>query len=143
MLHKGHKALLLKALRIAGKNGSVFIGLTADEFTQNKANVLSFQERKKAIEHFIAENNALHQVEIQPLYDAYGPSIEGDFDAIVVSPETQSTAHEINQRRKSLKKKQLQIIVVPFILADDKKPISSTRIRNKEIDGQGTVLRKE
>lgn len=142
-LHKGHKALLSKALQIAGPNGFVFIGLTSDTMAKKKGSIASFDHRKKSIERFIKESTFQSNLIIEPLFDLYGPSIEGEFDAIVVSSQTQATAQEINRRRKELQKKPLQIVVIPFILAEDKKPISSTRIRNKEIDEQGTMLNKE
>lgn len=142
-LHKGHRTLLRKAFEVAGKRGSVFIGLTSSTLAKKKGTHTSFEQRKKIIERFIEEITTQIPFTIQPLYDAYGPSIEGDFDAIVVSPETQETAEEINRRRTNLGKKPLQIIQIPFVLADDKKPISSTRIRNKEIDEHGTIQGKE
>jgi pantetheine-phosphate adenylyltransferase len=37
--------------------------------------------------------------------------------------------------------KPLDIITIDMVLADDGKPISSTRIREGEIDVAGTVLR--
>ena len=46
-LHKGHKLLINKAFEVAGKNGSVFIGLTTGKIVENKKNVNPFQERKK------------------------------------------------------------------------------------------------
>jgi len=140
VLHKGHRALLLKALRTAGENGYLFIGVTSDEFAQRKGDVVPYQKRKKSIEQFIREQRVSTQVSIQPLSDPYGPAIDGVFDAIVVSAETRSAAEQINQRRKQHGKEPLEIIVVPFVLADDNKPISSTRIRNREIDENGAVL---
>lgn len=142
-LHNGHKALLTKAFQVAGKNGSVLIGLTSDSLAKTKATLATFEQRKKILENFLVENNIKIPVTIQPLFDAYGPSIEEEFDAIVVSPETHSTAKEINNKRKNLGKPALQIIIVPFVLADDNKPISSTRIRNKEINENGTMRGRE
>ncbi len=142
-LHKGHKTLLRKAFEVAGSDGSIFIGLTSDILAKHKGTRTSFDQRKKTIEYFIKEINIEIPVTIQPLYDIYGPAIDGDFDAIVVSPETQQTAEKINQKRANLEKKPLQIILIPFVLADDKKPISSTRIRNREIDECGMVRVKE
>jgi pantetheine-phosphate adenylyltransferase len=142
-LHNGHKALLRKAFQIAGQNGSVLIGLTSDTMAKTKGTHAPFKQRKKTLENFIVESNTKIPVTIQPLFDAYGPSIDGNFDAIVVSPETHSTAEEINRKRKNLEKQPLRIIVVPFVLADDNKPISSTRIRNKEINENGTIQGRE
>jgi pantetheine-phosphate adenylyltransferase len=142
-LHKGHKALLKKAFQVAGANGSVFIGVTSERMTKKKGKITSFDKRKKSIVEFLSNGNLLSQTTIQPLSDKYGPSISGDFDAIVVSPETKPTAVEINQKRRQTGKKPLQIVVVPLVLAEDGRPISSTRIRNGEIDEDGTLLKKE
>lgn len=138
--HKGHKKLLRKAFQMAGEDGSVFIGVTSAAMAKNKGKIASFQQRKRAIELFLSEENVLKQALIQPLSDKFGPTIQGDFEAIIVSPETKPTAEEINQKRKQQRKKPLQIIIVPFVLAEDNQPISSTRIRKKEIDENGTVL---
>jgi pantetheine-phosphate adenylyltransferase len=142
-LHKGHKTLLRKAFQAAGPKGSVFIGITSASMTKKKKEIASFEKRKQSIEHFLTEENVIRQAIIQPLSNKFGPTLKGDFDAIVVSPETQPTAEEINRKRKSLGKKPLQIIVIPFVLSEDGKPISSSRIRRKEIDENGTVLKQE
>ena len=52
-----------------------------------------------------------------------------EFDAIVVSKETEPGAHEINKIRKKNKIPYLDIIVIDMVSADDGVPISSTRIR--------------
>ncbi len=138
--HKGHKFLIRKALEIAGEKGFVFIGITDGEIIKNKRNAASFEERKKAIEQFLAEVKSSRTVTIQPIYDKFGPSVEEDFDAIVVSPETIATAEEINKERKKLQKKPLKIVQISFVLADDNMPISSTRIRRREINENGRIL---
>ena len=138
--HKGHKLLVKTAIKIAGKQGLVFIGITTETMTKNKKNVDTFEKRKQMIKRYINKLNASNQVKIQPIKDKYGPSINGDFDVIIVSPETYKTAKEINQKRIEKGKKPLVIIQIPFVLADDVKPISSTRIKNKEIDENGHLL---
>jgi pantetheine-phosphate adenylyltransferase len=141
LLHKGHKVLLTKAVQTAGVNGSVFIGVMSDKKVNKKGAQSSFEKRKQAIIQFLMEKNALNKVTIQPLFDNYGPTLKGDFDVILVSPETKGVAEEINCKRRENGKKPLEIVVVPFVLADDGRPISSTRIRNREIDENGIVLR--
>ncbi len=140
-LHKGHKILIKKALEKAGEDGLVFIGITIGEMTKTKSDVKSFDERKQAIDQYLREEGLTEKVKILPIHDRFGPSIEGDFDAIVVSPETITTSREINKERKKRDKKPLKIIKVPFVLAEDGKPISSTRIRNGEIDENGKLIR--
>jgi pantetheine-phosphate adenylyltransferase len=139
--HKGHKALLKKAFQVAGVQGSVFIGVTSAAMVKKKGKLASFEKRKQLIEQFLTEENVLEQVTIQPLSNKFGPTLIGDFDAIVVSPETKPTAEEINKKRTQLRKKPLQIVVIPFVLSEDNQPISSSRIRRKEIDENGTMLK--
>ena len=142
-LHKGHKELLRKAFQIAGSQGFVFIGLTTSTLIKKKEPIASFEKRKFALEQFIEREHVLPQVSIQPLTNKYGPALLGDFDAIVVSPETESTAVEINQKRTALGKQLLQVFVIPFVLSEDGKPISSTRIRRNEIDENGRKIHRD
>ena len=76
----------------------------------------------------------------RPLSDDWGPSVlEDDFDVIVVSQETKINADKINLIRMEDGKKELDIIVVPMMYADDGSIISSSRIRNSEIDSSGNL----
>jgi pantetheine-phosphate adenylyltransferase len=108
---------------------------------KKKGEITSFEKRKQSIEQFLKEENVLEQATIQQISNKFGPTLEGNFEAIVVSPETKPTAEEINKKRKQLGKKPLQIVVIPFVLSEDNQPISSSRIRQKEIDENGTMLK--
>jgi pantetheine-phosphate adenylyltransferase len=141
--HKGHKELLRTAYQTAGSTGSVFIGITSSSMITKDGNTPSFERRKESIEKFLKQEKVLHQTIIRQLFNKYGPTIEGDFDVIIVSPETKPTAEEINTKRKQLGRKPLEIIVVPFVVSADGQPISSTRIRRNEIDENGNLLRGE
>ena len=139
-LHKGHKLLIDKAFEIAGKQGSVFIGISAGEIIKEKKDINSFEERKKAVEQYLYEKGFIERAVVKPITDKYGPSIEEEFDAIVISPETHKTAKEINEKRKQKRKKPLEIIQISFVLTEDGRPISSSRIRKHEIDEDGRLL---
>ena len=136
-LHKGHKTLIKKALQIAGENDSVFIGISTGKLLENKINVSSYDIRKKNLEIFLSKIKFLGEIIIQSISNEFGPTLKGDFDAIVVSPETINTAKKINIEREKIGKKPLKIIQIPFVLAEDGFPISSTRIREKKIDVNG------
>lgn len=142
-LHKGHKILLKKAFQIAGPNGSVFIGITSTVMAKKKGLTVSFKKRKETIEQFLSELNLLKQAHIQRLSNKYGSALEKEYDAIVVSPETKPTAEEINEKRKKHKKQPLQIFIIPLVLSEDSQPISSSRIRRREIDENGLLLDRE
>jgi len=138
--HKVHKALIKKAFELAGKEGFIFIGLTKGEIAKDKRNLKRFKERKEIIEQYIKELGFSSKCRLKPIHDKYGPTLNDDFDVIIVSPETKKTALEINEIRKKNNKKSIKIVEVQFVLAQDHKPISSTRIRNKEIDEEGNIL---
>ena len=135
--------LIVKAFDSAGKTGSVFIGITSGELNKSKKNIKSLEERIKNLKQYLSEEGFLNRAIIQPITDKYGPSIDREFDAIVISPETKMTAEDLNRQRAHKGKKPLKIIEIPFILADDGLPISSSRIRNKEIDSNGRILKKD
>lgn len=138
-LHKGHRFFLEKAFGL----GEVFIGLTSDQMARKtkKREVQIFEKRRKELENFI-ESNFKFSYKIGKIEDRFGPTLREDFDFIVVSPETKKTAFLINKEREIMNKKPIEIIEIEFILADDGKPISSTRILKGEIDKEGRVLSK-
>ena len=141
VLHDGHKKLFDKALEVASEKGILYIGLTRGEVIKIKKYVKSFEVRKKGIEEYFSKKKKTTIIKIISINTKYDQSlIYDDYDAIVVSPETIVTADEINVKRRNLGKKPLEVVQIPFVLAEDGKPISSTRIINKEIDIRGSVL---
>jgi pantetheine-phosphate adenylyltransferase len=134
--HNGHRKLLEEAFN---HGNNIVIGVTSDEFGGKKGNIDSCNKRMDSLNEFLAsKHNNFH---IAQLDDPYGSTIyEDDFDAIVVSEETEPTAVEINEIRKRKGMEVLDIIVISFVYADDGIPISSTRIRKGEIDTKGHLL---
>jgi pantetheine-phosphate adenylyltransferase len=138
-LHSGHKALLRKAFSL----GQVTIGLTSDEMVESNKDgrAVAFEERKAELKNFIKEEKA-NCAGIIKIEDIFGPSLCRNFDYIVVSPETYATAIKINEEReKSMGRDPIKIVKIDFVLAEDGKPISSTRIYNREIDKEGKLLK--
>jgi pantetheine-phosphate adenylyltransferase len=138
MLHKGHKAFLKKAFEL----GKVSIGLTSDIMAKErkKREVKNFKLRKKQLKDFILKEFS-EKPEIVKIEDKFGFAIERDFDFVVVSPETYKTAVEINKERQKRNKKPIKIAKIKFVLAEDRKPISTTRILKGEIDREGNLLK--
>ena len=143
IFHEGHKRLLDKCLELAGDNGSVHIGITVGDLINHKKNVNSYEFRKKSILDYIFSNKYKIMVEVLPIDTKYGFAVDMDYEVIVVSPETKINAEEINKKRRKLGKKNLRIVEIPFVLADDGKPISSTRILEKVITKEGKILTKK
>jgi len=138
--HKGHKILIDKAFELAGEEGSVFIGIATGEIIKEKQGVKSFEERKKIVERYLCRKGFVERAIVKPIKDKFGPSVTGEFDAIVVSPETYKTGEEINKKRKQMGRKSLKIIQISFVLAEDGRSISSSRIKKHEIDEEGQIL---
>lgn len=136
-LHDGHRELLRKAFELA-KDGSVDIGLTSDEMANKRdRHVPDYNSREKKLVEYINEIIENHKYIIIELSDPYGKTLTRDYDYIVVSPETYSVALKINEIRKEKRLQEIDIVKVEYVLADDKKPISSTRIVQGEIDIHG------
>jgi pantetheine-phosphate adenylyltransferase len=136
VLHDGHKALLKKAHAL----GDVIIGLVSDEMAGKKFHVVNtYSNRKKSLIAYIKTQTGSSPL-IVALHDPYGPTLEQKFDYIVVSPDTRPTAQEINALRSQRGLPPIKIVCVDFVLAQDGKPISSTRIHNGEIDEHGVLL---
>lgn len=133
--HDGHKKLLSTAFELGNQ---IEIGVTSDEFGGLKGDIDSCKERMNNLRSFFEDKSNFNVV---PLDDPFGTTIyEADFDAIVVSEETEPNAVKINEIRESKDMNPLDIVIVSFVLAEDGNPISSTRIRRGEINKNGLIL---
>lgn len=150
-LHAGHSELIKEAfgiLKEAG-DGVVHIGLTSDEMASGKNHAVSdYISREKMLNDFISGllsemNLPADSYLITRLEDPFGPSVSGDYDYIVVSPETRAGADKINEIRRQAGLSELAVRVVDFVLAEDTIPISTTRIYNGEIDKNGYLRKKK
>ena len=133
-LHKGHRELLKKAFELGD---FVLIGITADNFKRDCS--VNFEDRKRKVEDFIKSFSKPYK--IVEINDKYGPTLQEDFDIIVVSPETLQTAEEINELREKKGMKKMEIVKIPILYGEDLLPISSRRIREGEIDRNGKRLK--
>lgn len=140
--HLGHKALLARAFEIGQK---VYLGITTDEYVTKSLSKVDtyayliepYEERKAILEQYINSQFWQDRIEIIGIDDKYGTTLsDEDLESIVVSPETESVAVEINLLRTKKGWKELYISKVDWILAADGLPIHSTRIRKGEI-GEG------
>jgi pantetheine-phosphate adenylyltransferase len=140
-MHIGHWFLLEEAFNVSER---VLVGITTDDFAarlKKRHKVDSYENRLKDVINFLKEKKFLKRAEIVSLNDPYGPTISSnEMEGIIVSEETEKTAEIINQKRVDLGKRPLLIFVIKMILAEDGKPISSTRVRRQEIDRYGRLI---
>jgi len=140
-LHMGHAALLARSFDIGD---AVVIGVTSDAFArkEGKNPDQSYADRVRTLRAFIHNNFPGRKYVIAKLDDFFGPGIAApDVRAIVVSKETAKRVSIANALREEKGYPPLDTVVVDFVLAEDAKPISSTRIRRGEIDAKGRLRR--
>ncbi len=133
-LHKGHKTLLLKAFEIGER---VVIGLCTDEFVKKMGKphvTASYEERLKELQAFLKALGLSDRAEIVPLNDPYGSTLtDTRIQALVVSEEKRSEAQL----------PALAIVTISMVPAENCAPISTTRIREGEIDREGRLLKRK
>ena len=140
IIHHGHITLLSIAFDISEK---VIIGLTSDEFVQKKGKkpIHKYDERLKNLTSIILKKFPNSYFEISQLNNDFGPAVfEKEIQALVVSDETKNQGNILNKLRTERNLSPVEIIVVPMTLAKDGKRISTTRIKNSEIDSDGNLL---
>ena len=140
IIHRGHLTLLENAFEISDK---VVIGLTSDEFVQKKGKtpIHKYDERLKNLISVIFHKFPNTDFEISQLNNDFGPAVlEKDVQALIVSGETSDQGNVLNKLRTERNLPLVEIVVVPMFLAKDGVRISSTRIKNSEIDSDGNLL---
>jgi pantetheine-phosphate adenylyltransferase len=142
-IHIGHLKLLSTAFNIGNH---LIIGLTSDDFVKrfkNTSNIKNnYQTRYHNLKEKILQNFNNVNYTIIKLEDEFGPvTSSSEIQAIVVSEETLVKVQKINNIRINKCLNPLTVIVVEIAKSEDGQPISSTRIRNGEIDYKGKILR--
>ena len=139
VIHKGHELLFETAFTVGD---SVEAGLTSDEFAKSikSVPVSPYVIRKKALAKFLERYGK--PFDIVMISDMKGTAATSEtLDALVVSPETQGQAEEINELRRRNGLKPLKVFRIKEVRADDTRVISSSRILRGEIDKDGRLLR--
>jgi len=144
LLHKGHKSFLAQVVKLADK---VIVGVTSDSYVSKFKidNYEDFKTREKNVYEFLKTLSAPNKIEILEINDIYGPVLSKDFKAgaMAVTPQTNRTAIGINEKRVEMGLPALSIEVLEMDPAEDGGFISSTRIRNGEINRDGRLYINE
>jgi len=139
IIHKGHLTLLAKAFSISS---NVIIGLTSDELAEKrgKKTLNNYKKRHERLTNTIKTIFPNHLFQISKLDNDFGPAVlEENVQALVVSDETGNQGEILNRLRKEKNLSPVEIVIVPMVLAHDGNRISTTRIKNSEIDIDGNV----
>lgn len=143
VVHDGHHALLLTAF----KDGDhIVIGVTSDEIANESRDrtVAEYEERVSKLKDVCKTYKNIFNCsfEIKKIDDPTSTAVTAFADFIVLSPErkTHERAAKINKERVKEDRNRLQIIECPMVTDHKERKISSTRIRNKEIDVHGDPI---
>ena len=140
IIHRGHLALLSSAF---SRSDKVIIGLTSDRLAKRrgKSTQNNYQTRLAHLLETIFKEFPKSDFQISQLENDFGPAVlEKDVQALVVSSETRSQGKKLNELRAEKGLPPVKVIVVPMHLAKDGTRISTTRIKNSEIDIEGNLL---
>jgi pantetheine-phosphate adenylyltransferase len=140
ILHRGHYMLLLKAFEVGRR---IIIGVSSDSYATRKQKKLlnNYDTRQENLKKFIDKNFKKSNYSVYQLDDFYGPTVlTRDVQAIITTESSMENCVKINRLRESKGMPQLEIILVPLVEDKDGKVISSTRIREGEIDINGNKL---
>uniref|UniRef100_A0A183CQH1 CTP_transf_like domain-containing protein n=1 Tax=Globodera pallida TaxID=36090 RepID=A0A183CQH1_GLOPA len=144
-LHNGHKVLLSEAAMLARKQ--ITCGVTDGKMNESKILCELLEpvgERCRSVVEFIEDISDGISCNAQPIYDPFGPAIEGNhFQAIVVSEETLKGGKAVNAKRVENGFNNLDICLVDVLKKDypdavlNENKISSSLKRRELL---GTVL---
>lgn len=144
-IHPGHKVLLTVCAVLARK--SVVIGLSTDALLQNKEYrdfLEAYDTREQTVREFLRIIAPETEIEIVPLRDPYGPTIErSDLKALIVSKETEEGARQVNEERAKRQMPPMDIHVIDCLDDTFKLKLSSTAIRKTLFEKQAGSSSKE
>lgn len=133
--HEGHALFLDISCYYSDQ---VHVGLISDKYLDTnpkkfRKKIYEYSKRALSLaKHMKFRNKTLTIVEIDSLGKDVKHASESDLEAIIVSQETYPGALKINAIRKSIKKDPLTIILIPFVVSEERKKLSSTQIREQE-----------
>lgn len=139
--HIGHERLISYAFEVGE---FVIIGITTDEFLRRmcKPHDQDFRARLSGLVEFLKSRGLVERARIVRLEDPFGPIIsDPSIEGIVVTKETAPRAEEANKIREVRGMNRMKLYVVDYVMASDGLPVSSTRIRNREIDEKGNLIK--
>jgi len=142
-IHKGHKALLDKAIQLAYCfDEKLVVTVTEDLVSVFKSHPINtYIDRKVGVECYILNqmlpvDYSIYKLHNHPSQKIIDEMKSADSVTIIVSEESYAgaltTVKEIGI--------EMTIVIIPMVRTSDGKKISSTRVRNNEINLNGEII---
>ena len=141
VLHRGHRALLDTAFEVGTQE--VAVGVTTDDFANahRERTVRPYEARAASVIAYALTRGATGRVRVEPIDTPFGFALEPRFTHIIATVETAGNAEKINAERARLGLRPLEVVLAPYVLGSDARPIKATRVREGEIDAEGNLKR--
>ncbi|MBN1109644.1 MAG: inosine/xanthosine triphosphatase [Methanomassiliicoccales archaeon] len=138
VFHRGHRRLLEVA---AAQGDRLLVGLMTNEYClRHKDCTRPFEQREVELRQFLDTLGRPYEIVPLETWEGTAPR-DPELGVLVVSEETRSMGSRINAMRRENGLPPLRLEVVPCVLAEDFRPISSSRILAGEIDMEGGLRR--
>jgi inosine/xanthosine triphosphatase len=138
VLHRGHQRLLETAM---AHGDFMAVGLMSDAYCDDhKELALPYEHREASLRAFLDSRKVRYCIVPLDVKEGTAPD-DMDLDVLVVSEETRLLGPRINDMRLRNGLRPVSLVIVPYVLADDFRPISSSRVMGGEIDVEGRLLR--
>jgi pantetheine-phosphate adenylyltransferase len=143
IFHAGHRQLLSEAFKLGDV---VLIGVTSDRLVstlRKKHRVRSYSSRVRDLNRFLKIRRWSSRARISKLREPYGPAVKRkNLQALIVTKATLTSGRRLNRLRRQNGLAEVNLRVVDLLRAEDGKPISTTRIRDGEINAEGKLVKK-
>jgi pantetheine-phosphate adenylyltransferase len=100
--------------------------------------VAPYADREWALRGYLDRTHPGLDYVVERIEDEFGPAVDlPDLEVLVVSENTRPTGVRLNEERERRGLDPLRLVTIPHVLADDGRPISSTRVLAGECDADG------
>jgi len=144
--HAGHRLFL--SFSALATSEYMLIGLTSDELLVKKAHrsaIQSFETRRNSLAKFFDYFDPNLKLDIVEINDPVGPARDGDFQVIIVTPETIKGGDYVNKLRREGGYKELEVVVGNLVSSTGEihDKLSSTHLREvimEKVGGRPEIL---
>lgn len=140
--HIGHRAFFEFAFHLADH---IVVGVTLPKLVEHKKyaqTIESYELRVQTLQQYFRRQKYKGRFTIIPLSDVYGSTVtDSTIEALIVTPMTKKGGVLINAKRKEQGLQALPIHICEMIRDENDAYVSSTRIREGNIDREGRVYR--